>query len=132
MLSHFLKYTTCQKTKKSKPKAGIENLRKYVLNKHQMRLDKLSSELHETRSELGTVNRMVHDIREKEYVTFLHDFSGRVHAGNDAEAYGSMFIARRPFNSDVAFRHLYTLSPVEIKEIGRSSSILVLCSLLMR
>lgn len=51
-----------------------------------------------------------------DYVTFLRDFSGRVHAGN-AEADTSMLIARRPFfNSDAAFRHLYALSPAEIKE----------------
>lgn len=61
-----------------------------------------------------------------EYVTFLRDFSGRVHAGN-AEADTSMLIARRPFfNSDAAFRHLYDLSPAEIKEIGRFSWALVL------
>lgn len=62
--------------------------------------------------------RMVHDIRGVY-------FSGRVHAGN-AEADTSMLIARRPFNSDAAFRHLYALSPAEIEEIGRSSWALVL------
>ncbi|RMJ26097.1 hypothetical protein PHISP_03030 [Aspergillus sp. HF37] len=129
------------------------------LDEHQVRLDKLGSELHDTRSELhdtrselhdtqselGLVKRMVYDSREREYVTFLRNFcdgfgvprqssakktplqlqvsrrvnalnSGRAHAGN-ADADANMFIARRPFYSDVAFRHLYTLSPYEIKAI---------------
>lgn len=54
-----------------------------------------------------------------EYVTFLRDFSGRVHAGN-AEANTSMPIARRPFNSDAAFRQFATCTPSHLLKLKRS------------
>lgn len=43
------------------------------LDEHQVRLDKLGSELHDTQSELRSVKRMVHDSREREYVTFCQN-----------------------------------------------------------
>lgn len=125
-----------------------------------VKLEKSNPKLKETRAELGTVTIMVHDMREREYVTFLRNYcegfgasryahakrtplqievnrrvnalnTGRIHVGN-AAADAAMFLFKKPFNSDTAFRHLYSLAPAEIHEICRSSWALFLESLLTR